>query len=95
MIDGDHIYSPQRKVVVGRYATPTEKDPIVLNHYYSKSKRDAVTKLDRVFRGLDDLAAMKQARIDAIERSLVEDLRIQRFIPCLKQMQSSDRRATA
>jgi hypothetical protein len=45
-----------------------------------------------LFEGMKSPAKMKQARIEAIESSLVEDRRLQRFLPRLKEMQRSLRR---
>jgi hypothetical protein len=95
LAEGDAIYSQQRRIVRGRYAFPSEDDPIVLNHYYSKSKQEAEAKLRRVFGGVTNPSTTKRARIEAIESASVEDRRIQRFVPRLKEMRNSPQRAAS
>lgn len=79
---------------------PSEKDSIVLNHYYTKSKQELNIKLEKKARRhkrekipkpLEEKIESTKKIADAINHDKVEDLRVQRFLePLKKAMQNNE-----
>jgi hypothetical protein len=66
------------------YLEPDPADSIILNHYYTRSVEQFERKIRRPSAGAVSRADKRVLRRDAIESSAVEDLRIQRFVPALR-----------
>jgi hypothetical protein len=75
-----------------KFIAPSENDKIVLNHYFSKSVEEAQRRAALCEKSASDwrtpgqTLARRQKIINAIESKLVEDRRIQRFLPRLKAL---------
>lgn len=72
------------------YLEPDPTDSIILNHYYTRSVEQFERKIRRPSAGGLSRADNRRLRRDAIESSAVEDLRIQRFVPALRNAMGLD-----
>ena len=86
--EGRVTYTQGRKILQEPnwgYLEPDPADSIILNHYYTRSVEQFERKIRRPSASAVSRADKRILRRDAIESSAVEDLRIQRFIPALRE----------
>lgn len=87
--DGELIYTQQRNVLRApewKLLEPDPRDPILLNHYYTKSVNEFEEKISRLSPTKKSRASIREIRRNAIEASATEDMRIQRFVPKLREL---------
>lgn len=90
--EGRITYTQSRKVLKDPdwgFLEPDSADPIILNHYYTRSVEQFERKILRPSASAVSRADKRILRRDAVEASAVEDLRIQRFIPALRDAMSA------